>query len=101
MKNCFVVSIAVFTTALVLSSLALAQDTPTRRPGQVDQRPPSTYEKLAAAGPGGPAPVHDLNGFWNGPLEPKFGDMPSLTPFGQSKFKLNVPDPFSAHSNDP
>ena len=101
MKNYFVVSAAVLTTALVLSSLALAQDTPTRRPGQVDQRPPSTYQKLADAGPGGPAPVHDLNGFWNGPLEPKFGDMPSLTPLGQSKFKLNVPDPFSAHSNDP
>ena len=37
----------------------------------------------------------------NGPLEPKFGDTPSLTPLGQSKFKLHIPDPFSAHSNDP
>jgi hypothetical protein len=94
-------AVGVAAAALVFSSLALAQDTPTRRGGQVDQRPPSTYQKLADAGPGGPAPVHDLNGFWNGPLEPKFGDMPSLTPLGQSKFKLNVPDPFSAHSNDP
>jgi len=101
MKSYFVASTVVFTAALVLSSWALAQDTPTRRPGQVDQRPPSVYEKMAAAGPGGPAPVHDLTGFWNGPLEPKFSDTPSLTALGQSKFKLNVPDPFSAHSNDP
>lgn len=101
MKSYFIASTAVFMAALVLSSWALAQDTPTRRPGQVDQRPPSVYQKMAEAGPGGPAPVHDLNGFWNGPLEPKFGDMPSLTPLGQSKFKLNIPDPFSAHSNDP
>ena len=101
MKSYFIASTAVFMAALVLSSWALAQDTPTRRPGQVDQRPPSVYQKMAEAGPGGPAPVHDLNGFWNGPLEPKFGDMTSLTPLGQSKFKLNIPDPFSAHSNDP
>ena len=45
--------------------------------------------------------MHDLTGFWNGPLEPKFADKPSLTPLGQSKFKMNIPDPFSAHSNDP
>jgi hypothetical protein len=101
MKSYFVASAAVFTAALILSSWTLAQDTPTRRQGQVDQRPPSVYEKMAAAGPGGPAPVHDLTGFWNGPLEPKFGETPSLTPLGQSKFKLNIPDPFSAHSNDP
>jgi hypothetical protein len=97
----YLVALFVVVAMLVLSSLALAQDTPTTRPGQVDQRPPSVYQKMADAGPGGPAPVHDLNGFWNGPLEPKFGDMPSLTPAGQAKFKLNIPDPFSAHSNDP
>jgi hypothetical protein len=100
MKNYFVSPIVVI-PVLAFSSFALAQDTPTSRPGQVDQRPPSVYQKMADAGPGGPAPVHDLNGFWNGPLEPKFGDMPSLTPAGQAKFKLNIPDPFSAHSNDP
>jgi hypothetical protein len=101
MKSYFIGSAAAFVAALVLSSLSLAQETPIRREGQVDQRPPSVYQKMADAGPGGPAPVHDLNGFWNGPLEPKFADTPSLTPLGQSKFKLNIPDPFSAHSNDP
>jgi hypothetical protein len=101
MKNCLATFVAFLTVALLLSSLALAQDTPTRRPAQVEQRPPSVYQKLSDAGPGGPAPVHDLSGFWNGPLEPQFGDLPSLTPAGQAKFKLNIPDPFSAHSNDP
>jgi hypothetical protein len=70
-------------------------------PGQVPQRPTSLFERLGKNGPGGPAPRRDLIGFWTGPLEPKFGEMPSLTPAGQARFKLNIPDPFSAHSNDP
>jgi len=101
MRNHVLASSALLTAALAFAPLAPAQDTPTARPGQVDQRPPSVYQKVAEAGPGGPAPIHDLNGFWNGPLEPKFADTPSLTPLGQAKFKLNIPDPFSAHSNDP
>jgi hypothetical protein len=100
MKPYVLSSIAVV-VVLICSLSAATQDTLTQRPGQVEQRPPSTYEKIAAEGPGGPAPVHDLTGFWNGPLEPKFGETPSLTPLGQSKFKKNIPDPFSAHSNDP
>ena len=63
MRNCLAASDAILGAALIMSSFALAQDTPTRRPGQVDQRPPSVYEKMANAGPGGPAPIHDLNGF--------------------------------------
>jgi hypothetical protein len=101
MKNYLIALIGVLTAALALSSPAPSQDRPTSRAGQVDQRPPSVYQKLANSGPGGPAPAHDLTGFWNGPLEPKFADTPSLTPLGQSKFKMNIPDPFSAHSNDP
>ncbi len=101
MKHFLIASVGILTAALAFSSAARSQDTPTRGPGQVDQRPPSVYEKLANSGPGGPAPAHDLTGFWNGPLEPKFADKPSLTPLGQSKFKMNIPDPFSAHSNDP
>lgn len=101
MRNHVVVSIMATAAMLAQAPFALAQDTPTRKPGQVEQRPPSVYEKMSSEGTGGPAPVHDLNGLWNGPLEPKFADMPSLTALGQSKFKLNIPDPFSAHSNDP
>ncbi|HZP34613.1 MAG TPA: hypothetical protein VFB23_14745 [Candidatus Acidoferrales bacterium] len=100
MKRYVLPSVAV-AAALISGLLAVAQDTPTKRSGQVEQRPPSTYQKMAAEGPGGPAPVHDMTGFWNGPLEPKFGETPSLTAFGESKFKKNIPDPFSAHSNDP
>src|ERR1700730_10699279 len=94
MKSYLIALISVLTAALALSSPARSQDTPTTRPGQVDQRPPSVYQKLANSGPGGPAPVHDLTGFWNGPLEPKFADSPSLSPLGQPKFKMNIPDPF-------
>jgi hypothetical protein len=99
MRNRFTAVLVVLISFLALSSAALAQQT--QRPGQVEQRPPSVYEKMNAAGSGGPAPVHDLIGSWAGPLEPKPADMPSLTPAGLAKFKTNVPDPFSAHSNDP
>jgi hypothetical protein len=52
--------------------------------------------------PGGPAPVHDLNGIWVGPGEALLSNrVPPLTPAGQAKLKLNIPDPFSATSNDP
>ena len=46
MKNYLLASVVVLTAALVLPSLALAQDTPTTRPGQVDQRPPSVVDIL-------------------------------------------------------
>jgi hypothetical protein len=52
--------------------------------------------------PGGPAPVHDLGGTWMGPGEPSLSNrIPPMTPEGQAKLKLNIPDPFSATSNDP
>jgi len=51
---------------------------------------------------GGPAPVHDLNGTWRGPGEPELNNrIPAMTSEGQAKLKLNIPDPFSATSNDP
>ena len=51
---------------------------------------------------GGPAPVHDLNGTWRGLGEPSLNNrIPTMTPVAQAKLKLNVPDPFSASSNDP
>jgi hypothetical protein len=78
---------------------ASGQDLPPR--GQVDQRPPSVYQKMQDAGPGGPAPVHDLNGSWAGPLEPKLGTASALTPAGQKLLSMAKPDPFSAGSNDP
>jgi len=57
--------------------------------------------KTADSG-GGPAPVHDLNGIWRGPGEALLSNrVPPLTPAGQAQLKLNIPDPFSATSNDP
>ena len=51
---------------------------------------------------GGPAPVHDFSGTWLGPGEPNLNNrIPPMTPAGQAKLKLNIPDPFSATSNDP
>src|SRR5882724_6214904 len=50
---------------------------------------------------GGPAPIHDLTGTWIGPGEPVLSNMiPPMTPVGQARLKLNIPDPFSATSND-
>lgn len=55
-----------------------------------------------ASGSGGPAPYQDLSGTWIGPGEAKLmTDIPPLTPAGQAKLKVNVPDPFSVESNDP
>jgi hypothetical protein len=51
---------------------------------------------------GGPAPVHDLSGTWKGLGEPSLNNrVPPMTADGQAKLKLNIPDPFSATSNDP
>lgn len=52
-------------------------------------------------GTGGPAPVRDLTGTWLGPGEPLLNNrIPKMTPAGQAQLKLNIPDPFSASSND-
>ena len=86
--------------ALGYSSAAVAQEAPGKG-GAPKQRPQTLYQKLMAApDTGGPAPKRDLSGFWTGPLTPKM-NMPPLTPLGQKQFKANIPDPFSAQSNDP
>lgn len=98
MRKVFIV-LAGGLTAFLASSLAVrAQQAPQ---GQVAQRPPSLYEKMQKAGPGGPAPARDLSGSWAGPLEPQLGTAPELTALGQKLFSMHIPDPFSAKSNDP
>jgi hypothetical protein len=83
------------------SSLAAAQATrPTPQSGSAI--PETANARRADDGPGGPAPVHDFNGIWLGPEEAALSNrVPALTPAGQAKLKLNIPDPFSATSNDP
>ena len=53
--------------------------------------------------PPGPAPKHDLNGAWVGPLMAVAGEVPPMTPAGQARFKANKPErQFTlAASNDP
>jgi len=52
--------------------------------------------------PGGPAPAKDIAGTWLGPGEPQLSNrVPQMTQAGLAKLKLNIPDPFSASSNDP
>ena len=86
---------------LALSSVVAAQNT-SPGAGQPERRPQTLFQKLEAAGAtGGPAPRRDLGGSWTGPLTPQMAVMPPLTPLGQARFKLNIPDPFSPSSNDP
>jgi hypothetical protein len=90
-------------TAILLgvSSHMMAQETGSKGK-QPEQRPQTLYQKLEAAGAtGGPAPRRDLNGSWTGPLTPKMGAVPPLTPMGQARFKQNIRDTFSPSSNDP
>ncbi len=86
---------------LACSSVAAAQATrPTPQSGAAI--PETANARRADDGPGGPAPVHDFNGMWLGPEEAALSNrVPALTPAGQAKLKLNIPDPFSATSNDP
>jgi hypothetical protein len=88
----FIVSLV---AVLALSSFAaVAQNAP-----PANQNPPNRNQ--AADTPGGPAPVHDVNGTWQGPGEPNLNNrVPPMTAAGQAKLKLNIPDPFSASSND-
>jgi hypothetical protein len=77
---------------LTVSAVVAAAQEPANQ-----NRPPKPGEET-----GGPAPVHDLSGTWLGPGEPNLNNrIPPLTPAGQAKLKLNIPDPFSATSNDP
>src|ERR1700674_131653 len=86
---------------VAVAVMAVAQDA-VPGIGGVPQRPKTLYQELDKAGDtGGPAPRAVLSGSWTGPLEPKLGEVPALTPLGQARFKLNNPDPFSARSNDP
>jgi hypothetical protein len=86
---------------LAFSSFARAQNPP---PANQNRNAGTARNPSGKAGDsgGGPAPVHDLNGIWRGPGEALLSNrVPALTPAGQAELKLNIPDPFSASSNDP
>lgn len=78
------------------SAVAFAQNAG-QNPAEENGRIPKVKDD-----PGGPAPAKDLTGTWLGPGEPQLSNrVPQMTPAGLAKLKLNIPDPFSASSNDP
>jgi hypothetical protein len=91
MQNLWGSTILALVGALAYSSVALAQ-TP-QRPQATGENSKWMYNgRNRVAGPGGPAPVHDLNGTWAGPRsgagvpDARGGETPSLTPLGQELF---------------
>ena len=92
MRKLFAGSIVALVAAVAFSPVAMAQ---------VEQGGQTLYQRLENNGPGGPAPRRDLSGVWTGPTGAKLGQVPPMTPLGQARFKLNIPDAFSARSNDP
>jgi len=101
MREGFVSPTVVMLALLAWSSLAAAQNArPVPQSG--GGIPETQNARRADDGPGGPAPVHDFTGMWLGPEEAALANrIPPMTPAGQAKLKLNIPDPFSATSNDP
>jgi hypothetical protein len=103
MRNRFQYSLLGLAAALAFSSFAFAQDEDAQ-PANQNRNAGSARNASgkAADDTGGPAPIHDLSGMWRGPGEALLSNrVPPLTPAGQAQLKLNIPDPFSASSNDP
>jgi len=89
-------------TVLALSSLAALVQSVQSADQDSARRSAQSPQDKATDDSGGPAPAHDLNGTWAGPGEPALNNrVPPMTPEGQAKLKLNIPDPFSATSDDP
>jgi hypothetical protein len=106
MRNPFKYSMVGLVAVLAFSSVVVvaqnAQPANQNRNGGVPQNPPEGGRgQKTDDSPGGPAPVHDFSGTWQGPGEPSLNNrIPPMTPAGQARLKLNIPDPFSAQSND-
>jgi hypothetical protein len=96
MRNPFMGIIIALLAVLAFSSVAMAQ-----AGAGLDN---SLYTQLGKNDrSGGPAPVHDVNGDWTGPLEAKRGDPPPMTPLGQKLYNMNKTEAGAgwADSNDP
>ncbi len=99
MQNLLEKSILSLAAVLLVSSHAVAQDSPKLNRGG----PANLSEKLGDTGSGGPAPRQDLTGFWAGMVEAKLNDVPAMTPWGVEQFHLHKPNAKFpvADSNDP
>jgi hypothetical protein len=98
MRKAVVSSIIVLIAVLTSASMAQAQ----AKPGSKG----SLYNGnrlMTDPNPGGPAPVHDMNGSWAGNLVPTRLPVPPLTPLGQKLASLNhsEPEAGTGNSNDP
>jgi hypothetical protein len=99
MRNLLNVCVVSLAGALLVSPHVLAQTSPKPNRGGAD----TLYDKLGDTGSGGPAPRHDLTGFWAGQVAAKLNEVAPLTPWGQEQFRLhknNGEFPVS-ESNDP
>jgi hypothetical protein len=93
-------SIIALAAVLAFSSMAMPQDQ--AKPGSKGSLYNGNRLKTDPT-PGGPAPVHDMNGSWAGNLVPTRLPVPPLTPLGQKLASLNhsEPEAGTGKSNDP
>ena len=100
MRIAIVSSIVALAAVLVFSSMAMAQEQ--AKPGSKGSLYNGNRLKTDPT-PGGPAPVHDLNGSWAGNLVPTRLPVPPLTPLGEKFAALNhsEPEAGTGNSNDP
>jgi hypothetical protein len=93
-------SIVGLAAALAFASLVAAGQNapPANRPAGAAQN----GANRKADDPGGPAPMHNVDGTWIGAGESRLmTQVAPMTSEGAAKLKLNTPDPFSGTSNDP
>ena len=102
--------IAIAVLSAVMPTNAAAQNAPPANQPRVTPQPNPGNGAQAGRGrgagapesPSAPAPVRDFNGMWAGGMEALISNRISpMTPAGKAKLDANIPDPFSASSNDP
>lgn len=96
-KGCIVLAGVLF-----FSSYALSQTREPNKPIRADNGK-TLVDQLSKNGGGGPAPHHDITGFWAGPPSPKENEVPPMTAWGQEQFKAHKGHSqySEAESNDP
>jgi len=96
-KNCIVVA-----GVLLFPSYAWSQTREANKPIRADDGK-TLVDQLNKNGGGGPAPRHDITGFWAGPPSPKENQVPAMTAWGQEQFRSHKGHSqySEAESNDP
>lgn len=87
---------------LFFSSYAWSQTREPNKPIRADDGK-TLVDQLSKNGGGGPAPRHDITGFWAGPASPKENPVPPMTAWGEEQFKTHKGHSqySEAESNDP